>query len=322
MNELIKVARHYGLIDSVTSGNIKIMCPFHQDKRPSLLLDFEKDSFYCFGCAKSGNAFDFVKGMEEKDDIQCFLLYLKILKDCTEVEVRKTYKPQGREALNIAKNFYVNLKTDDWTKENEHEEELQYMLKRGFTREILTEIGMKYNYEPDYPLIFPIRDNGVIKGWVCRAIDKEVESYRKYLYNTGFRRRTCLCGYYEKGKPLYLVEGYMDMLKARMHGLENVCAIMGWKLSDEQIEKIKKTEPSIIVSALDNDPSGQKGHKYIKSIFPNAVRWAYLKGVKDLGESDKKMFDKMYNETKKRVEKHLTDTKRSGIIKQKERNKD
>ena len=89
-----------------------------------------------------------------------------------------------------------------------------------------------------------------------------------------------------------------------------------------QIEKIKKTEPSIIISALDNDPSGQKGHKYIKSIFPNAVRWAYLKGVKDLGESDKKMFDKMYNETKKRIEKHLTDTKRSGIIKQKERNKE
>lgn len=307
MNEMVKVARHYGLVDTITANTIKVMCPFHKDKRPSLLLDFDRNNFYCFGCAKSGSAFEFVCGMEEnKTDIECFLLYLRIIKDDSDVQVQKYQKKQGREALINAKNFYVNLKKEDWTKENEHEEELQYMLDRGFTREVLTEAGMKYNYNEKYPFIFPLRDNGVIKGWVCRTIYPEIEAYRKYLYNTGFSRRTCLCGNYESNKPLYIVEGYMDMLKMRMFGVENVVAILGWKLSSEQEEKIKRCNPSIIVCALDNDSCGQKGHKYIKSIFPTAVRWAYIKGIKDVGESNEKTFKRMFDETQKRINKHLT----------------
>ena len=39
-----------------------ICCPFHREKTPSMKI-YTK-SFYCFGCGKHGDIFDFVAGME------------------------------------------------------------------------------------------------------------------------------------------------------------------------------------------------------------------------------------------------------------------
>lgn len=39
-----------------------ICCPFHREKSPSMKI-YAK-SFYCFGCGKHGDIFDFVAGME------------------------------------------------------------------------------------------------------------------------------------------------------------------------------------------------------------------------------------------------------------------
>jgi DNA primase catalytic core len=55
------VAKSYGL-DLIKSGkSFKILCIFHQEKTPSLLLNNSTNTFYCFGCKKSGNIFNFIK---------------------------------------------------------------------------------------------------------------------------------------------------------------------------------------------------------------------------------------------------------------------
>lgn len=36
-------------------------CPFHHEKTPSFKINTERQSYYCFGCKKSGNAISFVK---------------------------------------------------------------------------------------------------------------------------------------------------------------------------------------------------------------------------------------------------------------------
>ncbi len=42
------------------------VCPFHDDKDPSLSINLEKEVFYCFGCGASGSGIDFVM---QKEDI-------------------------------------------------------------------------------------------------------------------------------------------------------------------------------------------------------------------------------------------------------------
>lgn len=37
-----------------------------------------------------------------------------------------------------------------------------------------------------------------------------------------------------------MVEGFMDMLKAKQCGFQSVVAILGWKLAVPQMEKLKK----------------------------------------------------------------------------------
>ncbi len=40
------------------------LCPFHGEKTPSLYVDGEKGSFYCFGCEAHGDAVDFVRMLD------------------------------------------------------------------------------------------------------------------------------------------------------------------------------------------------------------------------------------------------------------------
>lgn len=78
------------------------------------------------------------------------------------------------------------------------------------------------------------------------------------MYNEGFSRATTLCGTYTKGKVVVICEGYMDMLKFKQFGLKNVVAILGWKITAEQIAKLKKAGITHVISALDNDECGKK----------------------------------------------------------------
>ena len=88
----------------------------------------------------------------------------------------------------------------------------------------------------------------------------------------------------------------MDRLKLVQYGINNVVAILGWKMSSEQIKKLKSKGIKTIISALDNDEYGKKGTKFLKQHF-KVVRWQFLKGVKDTGEMNKDMFKKMYSKT-------------------------
>lgn len=161
---------------------------------------------------------------------------------------------------------------------------------RGFDVELLNDIKAKHTYNELYPIIFPMYDNGTFKGWVSRTTDLELQKQRKYLYNKGFSRRNTVVGdYNEKENFVVLVEGYMDMLKARQYGAKNVCAILGWKITLEQVEKLKKAGIKNVISALDNDKYGRQGTKYLKQFF-NVARFNYPDSTKDMGDISKKDF--------------------------------
>ena len=142
-------------------------------------------------------------------------------------------------------------------------------------------------------------DNGKFKGWVCRTMVKSIEKRRKYLYNEGFSRATTLVGNYGSKDYVFVVEGYMDRLKFIQNGEENVVAILGWKMSDQQIQKLKDKGICKVISALDNDTCGKKGTEFLKKHF-QVHRFCYLKGIKDPGEMNKDNFDKMYKRTMKK----------------------
>lgn len=290
---LAKVLHYYGLLTE-SGYKFKTVCPFHHDKLPSMLVDLTDGSWYCFGCCEGGDAFAFVQHMNNKlDTLHAYMKYENILhmKSTKAINVKKINAKRNvkatAEAYNIAYDYYFGLKTIDWSKN--HSKEKHYMLERGFNSKTLNLCKAKLTYTSDsYPLIFPMFDNGIFKGWVCRAIDKKIADKRKYLYNEGFSRATTLVGTYNKDY-VFLVEGYMDQLKFRQFGIENVVAILGWKLSPQQISKLKEAGVKYVISALDNDDAGKKGSRYVKQFF-KTYRFQYPSNVKDAGEMDSKTF--------------------------------
>lgn len=306
-NELAKVLAYYDLLRDYNSGVQKIVCPFHQDVNPSLLVNLKDGNWFCFGCNLSGTAYDFVKLVEKKynglNELQALQKYTKILKSNKVSDIKfsthsKMTKKSCKDLYNEAYDYYHGLKKVNWSEISSLEEynAKQYMEHRGFTAKTLNSCKAKVTYNDNYSLIFPMLDNGKFKGWVCRTVIKEIEAKRKYLYNTGFRRANTLVGDYGKKSYVIVTEGYMDRLKMLQCGESNVVAILGWKMSDRQIEKLKQQNIKVVISALDNDECGKKGTKFLRKHF-KVVRWQYLKGIKDPGDFTQELFDKMYKKT-------------------------
>ena len=289
--ELAKVLIYYGLIADVVSSDFNIICPFHEDINPSMRICLADGSFFCFGCEAKGNALDFVKKVHpELNELQACVLLEQILNSdevkTLNVKYRKKRRLQNRQALNEAHDYYYGLRSVDWNNihTKEEHEVLQYMKQRGFNERALNIAQCRTNYNIAYPFLFPILDNGEFKGWVGRTMNKYVEKKRKYLYNDGFRKRDTLCGNYEQNKVVFVCEGFMDYLSLRTRGhLKNVVAILGWHISDEQVQKLKDKGITTVVSALDNDKAGNKGTEYLKQFF-NVIRFVYPDGIKDAGE--------------------------------------
>ena len=295
---LLRVLDYYNLLDTSTlSDKYKIVCPFHGDVNASLQVDLINNTYYCFGCGAKGDAREFVKSMENMDDLTSWLKYETILNTSikSDFQIRVSEKETPERLMRLSKRYYFSLPETSWEYIKD-----SYMHKRGFTSKVLKKVGAKINPNSSYGIVMPMVDMGEFKGYVCRATDKEVESKRKYLYNKGFTRRNTLVGNYDK-PWVVICEGYMDWLKFKMYGINNVCAILGWKITSIQIEKIKNYTDCVI-SALDNTDTGKEGTKYLKKYF-NVVRFKFPENAKDPGDLDIYDFKKSWIETVDRVRK-------------------
>lgn len=289
---------YYGLLEG--EDEFKIVCPFHEDINASMQISLHNNFFYCHGCAKSGDALQFVMNVNKgMDDLKACKEYYKILrsKEVKHIHIegrQAKAKADNKQALVEAEDYYFGLKTIDWTREKCDEKD--YMLKRGFSATTLNKCKAKLTYNNAYPIVFPMFDLGKFRGWVCRTTNKRIEQKRKYLYNEGFSRRNTLVGDYN-GKVVVLVEGYMDRLKFIQFGAHKVAAILGWKITAQQISKLKEQGVEYVISALDNDSCGNRGTEYLKQFF-KVIRFQYPKGVKDPGEMDQRTFDVANKKTK------------------------
>lgn len=312
-NELAKVLWYYGFINDTANSEQKIVCPFHNDINPSMMVDLRNGNFFCFGCQETGDAFQFVRKMHPKqNELQTGLKYFKILKSQKAKKITLTNrvkaKKENKQAYDEAWDYYYGLSKINWMVKKADDEIVkarQYMLNRGFKPKTLNMCQAKITYNYSYPIIFPLLDNGAFKGWVCRTDKAQVEKKRKYLYNEGFSRSSTLVGTYGNKDYVIIVEGYMDRLKmiqnlAEIGIEEDVVAILGWKASNEHIQKMKQSGVKFIISALDNDECGRKGTEYLKSKF-NTIRFCYLNGIKDPGEMNVEQFKKMYTKTINRL---------------------
>ena len=71
--DLVEVISSYVALQRA-GRRLKAVCPFHQDRNPSLTVDPEKQLWHCFGCGAGGNVFQFVMRMENATFIEAVRL--------------------------------------------------------------------------------------------------------------------------------------------------------------------------------------------------------------------------------------------------------
>lgn len=125
--------------------NFVALCPFHNDKHPSLLVSPDKGIAYCFACQHGGDIFTFYQQIEHCD----FRQALKDLAERAGVKLEEhkianvpkaDEKDRIRKCLETALAFYQSQLTTSTLA-------TEYIAKRGVTPELLEQFQI--GYAPD-----------------------------------------------------------------------------------------------------------------------------------------------------------------------------
>ena len=124
-----------------TGENFKALCPFHSEKTPSFVISPSKQIFHCFGCGAGGDVFSFLMRYENIS----FQDALKLLAERTGIELKfrkdDTEKQGRRQVLleihRAAAEYFHQLLWD-------RKEPLDYLIRRGLTRETIREFFLGY----------------------------------------------------------------------------------------------------------------------------------------------------------------------------------
>lgn len=157
------------------------------------------------------------------------------------------------------------------------------LIAMGFDDKLLTKIGLTDpNIFNGNNIIFTITDeSGRPVGFSARNSKWTSDSKDPKYYNTGNSRSTL----YQKSRrlfnlsnalrdirtkklPLYIMEGYADVLTAVQYGITNCCAIGGTALTSDHVLLLKDLGIEEIILCLDGDEAGQdKTQKILDNKF-------------------------------------------------------
>jgi len=69
-NTIDKVVGDYVALKSAGGGNLKGLCPFHDEKTPSFQVSPSRGTYHCFGCGEGGDVFAFIAAIDHLDFVE------------------------------------------------------------------------------------------------------------------------------------------------------------------------------------------------------------------------------------------------------------
>lgn len=278
-------------------ASYKALCPFHQEKTPSFIVQRGDTHYHCFGCQAHGDAIQFlmhhsslsfVEAVEMLADRFHVVLEKKDFKE--EKGINKTViknalseassffheylvnSPEGREPLrylfhrgitiDFIRRFDVGFAPSSGLL-------IQVMKKEGFHDDVLTEAGLLSGSRPFFQsrITFPVHDNsGAIVGFSARKINEEVfgGKYINTQETTLFKKARILFGMnysrrrIAKEKKVILVEGQIDCLKLIDSGLDLTVAALGTAFTEWHVSSLLQLGVREAYLLFDGDEAGRK----------------------------------------------------------------
>ncbi len=272
------------------------LCPFHQEDSPSFKVNPQMQSWYCFGCERSGDVFTFVELIEKTDKRGA----LQMLAERAGVELKKL-SPEAKERSDTRKRLLAMLKLAAqyyeyvlWSspagepgrrllesrrvsEETAHKFQLGYApAGRGFAEYLRAkkrslqdaqEAGLMRRDGTDFfaeRLVIPIRDErSQPLAFTARTVRPDEQ--RKYINSPETPS-------YIKGRVIFgldlardeitrrghavLMEGQFDVITAHQFGVTNAVASSGTALTDDQVRLLKRFTDELLL-VFDADRAGR-----------------------------------------------------------------
>ncbi len=190
--------------------NYKGKCPFHNEKTPSFFVSPERQIWHCFGCAKGGDMFEFVKEIESVE----FPEALKILAAKAGIELEQ-FQPRSGESVDAKQKLYeiCELATKFFEKQfqsSSGQEALAYLRERGLTDATIAEFRLGWAPNDWESLSSYLKTRGYQEKEIIDAglaVKRSAESGREGVYDR-FRSRIVF--------PIFEVSGQVVGFTARV----------------------------------------------------------------------------------------------------------
>lgn len=227
----------------------RMICPFHEDDTPSLVLYPHTNSFYCFGCAKTGNSISLyseIKKMDIKSTIQEMAVeYIpgfekhptytkKKLPTSNLFDVAAIRRVQEKEKpteeihsqiYEAFRNFCLQQKSNELS-----QSALAYLKQRGFTDKTIKDFNL-----------FVIKDY-IEVTWYLKQHFATLDLQESGLYNTKnnliFYAHSLIIPYYREGRIVYL-QG--RVINKPIEGANRYCFLNNKPLTLFNADTLKKT---------------------------------------------------------------------------------
>ncbi|MBU4462992.1 MAG: DNA primase [Proteobacteria bacterium] len=123
------------------------LCPFHSEKTPSFTVSPDKQIFYCFGCNAGGNVFSFLMKQEGISFPEAARMLAR--RYGIDIPVRTMSPEQKRRISERESVLVINRQAMDFFRnillENTSgKKAMEYLLKRGISREIIDDFKLGY----------------------------------------------------------------------------------------------------------------------------------------------------------------------------------
>ncbi|MEE3711898.1 DNA primase [Campylobacter sp. CLAX-7218-21] len=272
-----------------SGANFVCVCPFHNDKHPSMSISPSKGIYHCFSCKAGGDAIKFVMEYEK-------LGYVEAIEKLASIyNVALEYTSSKNESK-IDKKILENLNLHYKTLLYKNPEALNYLKSRSITDSIIEkwELGwaassqntlnllQNENIEPKEALevgaikenengyyasfinriTFPIYNHlGSLVGFGGRTISDNPAKYINSPQSQIFDKSKIFYGYDKAKSEIYrsqsmvICEGYMDCIMLHAAGVNNAVAVLGTALTQKHIPLIQRGDIKVTLS-FDSDSAG------------------------------------------------------------------
>ena len=272
------------------------LCPFHDDKSPSMHVSSNRGLYHCFACGAGGDAIKFVMEYEKLSYPQAIEKLASMFGIELEYSNEKTQKKDNslKEILELLNNYY---KTELFNPANAAALALNYLKERALSPAMIEkfELGWAPPSQNTINLLqkneieaskafsagvikngergvyasfsnritFPIYNHiGSIVGFGGRTISDHPAKYINSPQSEIFDKSRVLYGYDKaraaifKSGEVIICEGYMDCIMLHQAGFFNAVAVLGTALTPKHLPLLKKENIKVILS-FDSDTAGQ-----------------------------------------------------------------